>query len=194
MNDSPRENRSDQSVANQLKTNISTLEEKLKNVSIGLIVVLIIAAGLSAYFLFLLPMHTNPQYQVVRVIDGDTFEIKYKGKLTSVQLFGVNAPETDKHPSKPPEPYGEEASVYLQDLLLDDSIYIRFDEHKFDQYERVWGYVYRASDGVFVNLEVIREGYAEVDLRYPFKYKELFRDYESRAKKERIGLWEVGLR
>ena len=33
-------------------------------------------------------------YQVVRIIDGDTVEIEYEDVLTSVQLIGVNAPET----------------------------------------------------------------------------------------------------
>ncbi len=134
-------------------------------------------------------MYIDPRYDVVRIIDGDTVEIKYKGKLTSVQLFGVNAPETTVHPSKPPEPYGQEAHNYLQELLSDDSIFLRLDEHMWDQYERILGYVYRASDGVFVNLEMIREGYAKVDIRYPFKYEELFTDYESRAKNDRKGLW-----
>ena len=119
---------------------------------------------------------------MIRIIDGDTFEIQYKGKPTSVQLIGVNAPE-------PTELYSEEATMYLQEFLLDDLIYLRFDENKFDKHDRILGYVYRVSDGVFVNLEVIREGYAEVDLRYPFKYKDLFTEYESRAKKERVGLW-----
>ena len=40
-------------------------------------------------------------YQVMRIIDGDTIEIEYEGVKTSVQLIGVNAPET-VHPSKPP--------------------------------------------------------------------------------------------
>ena len=178
---------------NKLKTDNNKLKRKIKLLTISIPVLLIIA-GLSIFFLILLPIHTDPQYQVVRIIDGDTVEIKYKGKFTSVQLFGVNAPETDSHPNKSPEPLGEEASKYLQDLLLDESIYLRFDEHRFDQYERIWGYVYRVSDGIFVNLEVIREGFAKVDLRYPFKYKDLFTDYESRAKKDKKGLWGITFR
>ena len=223
LNDSPRADRPDQDAINQLKTENEQLEtdneqlktdnEQLKTdneqletdnnqlgrkIKLRTIVLsisaLIIVASISVYFLILLPIHSNPHYEVVRIIDGDTFEIKYKGKLTSVQLFGVNAPETDKHPSKPPEPYGEEAAAYLQKFLLDDLIYLRFDEHMLDQYDRILGYVYRSSDGIFVNLEVIREGYGEVDRRYPFKYEELFTDYESRAKTDRKGLWGISFR
>lgn len=175
---------------------LKQLQQRLKHVTItfAAALLIIIAACLSVYFLIGLPMHTDPQYQVVRIIDGDTVEIKYKGKLTSVQLFGINAPETTVHPSKPQEPYGREAHSYLQDLLTNDSVHLRFDEHMRDQYDRILGYVYRSSDGIFVNLEMIREGYAEVDLRYPFKYEELFTDYESRAKTDRKGLWGINFR
>ncbi len=170
----------------KLDTHNKQLERnlKLRTIVLSIAAVLILTACLLSYFLIILPMHTNPQYQVVRIIDGDTFEIQYKGKPTSVQLIGVNAPE-------PTELYSEEATMYLQEFLLDDLIHLRFDENKFDKHGRILGYVYRASDGIFVNLEVIREGYAEVDLRYPFKYKDLFMDYESRAKKDRKGLWGI---
>lgn len=184
----PTADRTDQLVLKQL-------QQRLKYVKIAFIAaLLIIAACLSIYFLILLPIHTAPRYQVVRIIDGDTVEIKYKGKLTSVQLFGVNAPEPNTTNNQPPEPYSEEATQYLQRFLLDNDVHIRYDETERDQYDRILGYVYRVSDGVFVNLEMIREGYAEVDLRYPFKYEELFTDYESRAKKEKIGLWGISFR
>lgn len=183
--DPPTADRTDQVVLKQL-------HQKLKRVTIAFIsALLVIAICLSVYFLILLPIHTDTRYQVVRIIDGDTVEIKYKGKLTSVQLFGINAPETTIHPSKPQEPYGREAHSYLQDLLLNESVYLRFDEHMRDQYERILGYVYRTSDGIFLNLEMIREGYAKVDLRYPFKYEKLFKNYESRAKTDRKGLWGI---
>ncbi len=174
---------------NQLKTDNEKLKRKLKNIAIGLIVPLLIAVGISVYFLFFQPPQNNTTYQVKRIIDGDTFEIQYKGKLTSVQLIGVNAPEPNTTNNRPPEPYSEEATKYLQEFLLDETVYFDYDQSRFDKHERILGYVYRSSDGVFVNLDMIREGYAKVDLRYPFKYEELFTDYESRAKTDRKGLW-----
>lgn len=41
---------------------------------------------------------------------------------------------------------------------------------------------------------MIREGYAEVDKRFPFKHEELFMDYESRAKADRKELWGIPVR
>ena len=174
----------------RLKTDNKNLLQKIKfRTRVLFCFAFIIAACVSVYLFILRPMYIDPRYDVVRIIDGVTVEIKYKSKLTSVQLFGVNAPETTVHPSKPPEPYGQEAHNYLKELLLDDSIFLRFDEHMRDQYDRILGYVNRSSDGVFVNLEMLREGYAKVDLRYAFKYEELFTDYESRAKADRRGMW-----
>ena len=39
-------------------------------------------------------------YRVVKIVDGDTIKIDYKGRTESVRLIGVNTPET-VHPNKP---------------------------------------------------------------------------------------------
>lgn len=127
-------------------------------------------------------------YQVLRIIDGDTVEIKYEGDRTSVQLIGVNAPET-VHPGKPVERYGKEATAFLQKLLLDKSVYLEFDGDKKDKYERLLAYVYRDSDDLFVNLEIIRQGYGQTDARFPFKYMNLFKYHESQARSGKKMMW-----
>ena len=127
-------------------------------------------------------------HQVVRIIDGDTVEIEYEGALTSVQLIGVNAPET-VHPSKPIEPYGREATAFLQKLLLYKFVYFEFDRNKRDRYDRLLTYVYRDSDDLFVNVELIRQGYGKVDDRFPFKYMKLFQYHESQARAARKRFW-----
>ena len=191
--DNPRSDRPDQDAINQLKDEIQTLENDKRNIRIKTITLFISAsiACLLAYFLIFLPMYTDPLYKVIRIIDGDTFEIEYKGKPTSVQLIGVNAPEPNTTNNQLPEAYSEEATIYLRDFLLEKTVYFVFDQSKYDKHKRILAYAYRSSDNVFVNLELIREGYAEVDLRYPFKHKELFMDYESRAKYDRKGLWGI---
>ena len=71
-------------------------------------------------------------YPVTRVVDGDTVEIRYDGKLTSVVLIGVDTPET-VHPQKPVEAFGKEASAFTQNLLLGESVYLRFDGNRTDK-------------------------------------------------------------
>ncbi|MDE0397748.1 MAG: thermonuclease family protein [Candidatus Poribacteria bacterium] len=127
-------------------------------------------------------------YQVLRIIDGDTVEIEYEGDRTSVHLIGVNAPET-VHPSKPPERFGTEATTFIQSLLLHKFVYLDFDREKKNKYDRLLAYVYRDSDDLFVNLEIIRQGYGRTDDRFPFKYMNLFKYHESQARSEKKMIW-----
>ena len=127
-------------------------------------------------------------YQVLRIIDGDTVEINYDGQAVSIRLIGVDTPET-VHPSQPVEAYGREASSFTKNLLLGESIYLRFDTENQDRYGRLLAYLYRAPDGLFVNLEVARQGYGHAYTQFPFKHMELFRHYENQARTAGKGLW-----
>ena len=127
-------------------------------------------------------------YKVVRVIDGDTVKIDYNGKATNVRLIGVDTPET-VHPNKPVEAYGKEASNFTKNLLLGESVYLRFDIDKTDKYGRLLAYLYRAPDGLFVNLEIVRQGYGHAYTQFPFKHIELFRYYGNRARTAGKGLY-----
>ncbi len=127
-------------------------------------------------------------YKVLRVIDGDTVKIDYNGKATNVRLIGVDTPET-VHPSKPVEAYGKEASNFTKNLLLGESVYLRFDIDKTDKYGRLLAYLYRAPDGLFVNLEIVRQGYGHAYTQFPFKHMELFQYYGNRARIAGKGLY-----
>jgi micrococcal nuclease len=127
---------------------------------------------------------------VLRVIDGDTIVIEQDGKPVKVRLIGVDTPET-VHPNKPVEFYGKEASRFTTNLLKGESVYLEFDQQKQDRYKRTLAYVYRAPDGLFVNLEIIRQGYGHAYTKYPFngEYMALFRHYEKQAREAQRGLW-----
>lgn len=127
-------------------------------------------------------------YPVLKVVDGDTVKIDYEGKETTVRLIGVDTPET-VHPNKPVEAFGKEASNFTKNLLLGESVYLRFDGNKTDKYGRLLAYLYRAPDGLFVNLEIVRQGYGHAYTQFPFKHMELFRTYERRAREAGKGLW-----
>ncbi len=71
-------------------------------------------------------------YPVLKVVDGDTVKIDDEGKETTVRLIGVDTPET-VHPSKPVEAFGKEASNFTKNLLLGESVYLRFDGNRTDK-------------------------------------------------------------
>ncbi|MDE0017416.1 MAG: thermonuclease family protein [Candidatus Poribacteria bacterium] len=104
--------------------------------------------------------------------------------------MGVDTPET-VHPNKPIEVYGKEASNFTKNLLLDESVYLRFDVDRTDKYGRLLAYLYRAPDGLFVNLEIVRQGYGHAYTQFPFKHIELFRYYGNRARTAGKGLYGV---
>lgn len=132
----------------------------------------------------------DPAYRVLKIIDGDTIKIDYYDKATNVRLIGVDTPET-VHPNKPVEVKGKEASNFMKNLLSGESVYLRFDAERTDIYGRLLAYLYRAPDGLFVNLEIVRQGYGHVYTAFPFKHVKLFRYYGNRARATGKGLYGV---
>lgn len=54
---------------------------------------------------------------VVKVVDGDTVEVRYPdGGEDTVRVLAIDTPET-KHPSKPVECGGPEATAFAKDPL-----------------------------------------------------------------------------
>ena len=131
--------------------------------------------------------HTHP---VIRVVDGDTVVLSLDGVKTRVRLIGIDTPET-VHPQKPVEHYGQEASTFLKNLLRGESVSLEYETEAAttDKYGRTLAYVYRAPDGLFVNAEIVRQGYGHAYTRFPFKYMEQFREYERIAREAGKGLW-----
>lgn len=132
-------------------------------------------------------------YKVMRVVDGDTIAVEIEGEQQAVRLIGVDTPET-VHPSKPVETYGKEASSFTRNLLLGESVYLKPDQGdslERDKYGRLLAYVYRAPDRLFVNAEIIRQGYGHAYTVYPFAKMDEFRVHEQAARTAGRGLWGV---
>ena len=110
----------------------------------------------------------DPAFPIEKVVDGDTVVIHRAGKSVTVRLIGVDTPET-MHPQKPAEAFGKEASAFARNLLLGESVYLLPDEKREeDRHGRLLAYLYRAPDGLFVNLEIVRQGYGRTLTRIPF--------------------------
>ena len=139
-------------------------------------------------------------YLCTRVVDGDTIVVEKIGKI---RLIGVDTPET-KHPRKPVEYFGKEASNFTKRMVEGKRVRIEYDWQRKDKYNRVLAYVYvmandvkdmpefknRASIELMVNAELIKQGYGHAYTKYPFKYLEQFRIYEKEARENKRGLWK----
>ena len=122
-------------------------------------------------------------FPVLKVIDVATVEIHYEDTPTVVKLIGVKVPEA-MHPDNSLETARAAALAFLHNLLLGESVYLHFEADAPEQ-----AYLYRAPDELFVNLEVVRQGYAQVNAQATFKHFELFVHYEERARTAEKGLW-----
>ena len=97
---------------------------------------------------------------MIEVVDGDTIDVSVGGHRERVRLIGIDTPETNK-PNTPVQCYGPEASTFTKSLLPSDvPLHLERDVVARDDYGRMLAYVYLAGDGEFVNLTIIRSGFA----------------------------------
>src|SRR5512144_114219 len=98
--------------------------------------------------------------QVVRVVDGDTIRVRLGDAVERVRYIGVDTPETVK-PGTPVQCFGKAASAFNARVVRTRTVRLVFDAERRDRYGRLLAYVYRQPDGLFVNAELVRRGYAE---------------------------------
>lgn len=132
---------------------------------------------------------------VVAVIDGDTIDVEIGGREERVRLIGIDTPET-KRPDTPVECFGPEASAFTATLLPPGTT-VRIDRDIVgrDDYGRLLGYVHLQGDdgaSTFVNLEIIRMGYARPltiapNDTYAGDFARAARDAEA----DDLGLWSA---
>ncbi len=121
---------------------------------------------------------------VKRVVDGDTIELSSGEK---VRYIGVNTPES-VDPRTPVQCFGKEASQRNKDLVEGKEVRLVADVGDKDRYGRLLRYVYVGD--TFINLELVREGYAQVDTVPPnIAHKEDFVVAQKEARENQKGLW-----
>jgi micrococcal nuclease len=138
--------------------------------------------------------HAPANVAIERVVDGDTVVLTGIGaKRETVRLIGVDTPET-KHPTKPVECYGPEASAFTKRLLPKGTAAVaKFDADapERDRYGRLLVYLW-LNDDTMVNLELIRRGYARASYFRPHDdYRRLFKATEAKAKDAGKGRWKA---
>jgi micrococcal nuclease len=103
----------------------------------------------------------TPNAVVEHVVDGDTVQVRVAGGRHTVRLIGIDTPETvDRR--RPVQCYGPEASAYTKSLLPPGTpLHLELDAEPRDVYNRLLVYVHRANDGLFVNLDLATNGYAD---------------------------------
>ena len=131
--------------------------------------------------------------RVLRVVDGDTIEVRLGGETEDVRYIGVDTPESVK-PGTPVECFALQASHFNERLVEGERVLLVFDAERRDVYGRLLAYVYLAGGGQeprdSVNAELVRRGYATTLTIAPNdSFAGLFARLERRAGAAGRGLW-----
>jgi micrococcal nuclease len=140
--------------------------QKSYSVLISLILLLVSAGGVHAW-----------EGVVVRVIDGDSMQIRRDGKIYEIRLYGIDTPEYK-------QPYSNKAKQFTRRLAYNKTVSVDID-----RYGRIVALVF--SQGKLVNRELVRAGLAWFYPKYCLE-QPLCGELESlerQARKERRGLW-----
>ncbi|NLF01441.1 MAG: thermonuclease family protein [Anaerolineales bacterium] len=141
------------------------------------------------------PPTMHPEWvpvQVVAVVDGDTIRVEAGGEVFPLRYIGIDAPELSG-PYTSEEPLGPEAHQANRDLVEGKTVYLEKDVSETDRYGRLLRYVY-LTDGIFVNAELLRLGYAQVTTFPPdVRYQSLFLEMQADAREAGRGLWSSSL-
>ena len=124
---------------------------------------------------------------VVRVVDGDTIIVRLGGRQQRLRYTGINTPES-VDPRRAVQCFGKEAATRNRELVDGKTVWLEKDVSETDQYGRLLRYV--SVDGMLVNAELIREGYARAVTFPPdVRYADHFRVLEREAREAQRGLW-----
>lgn len=121
------------------------------------------------------------QGHVVRVLDGDTMEIRNcNDKIVRIHLYGVEAPRKSQY-------FGIHSAQYFAALVHDRSVHVINVGR--DLLGRMRSLVW--IDGLSVNEEMVRAGYAWVSNPFGLSPScERWKGVQMAARESRTGLWD----
>jgi micrococcal nuclease len=125
---------------------------------------------------------------VVRVVDGDTIDVRIGGRVETVRYIGIDTPEV-RHPTKGEEPGGRQARSVNRRLAANKHVTLELDVRSRDRYGRLLAYVWVGE--TMINAELVRLGYAQVMTVPPnVRHQALFLKLQRDARDAGRGLWK----
>jgi endonuclease YncB( thermonuclease family) len=147
------------------------------------------------------PIETLPTVPAKEIVDVQAYKVVgfdenyfvtllVDGQATPVRMLGVE-PALGETPEDRPGTLPKDALRFGQSLLVNESVYVVYDSsvQQRDADGNLLAYLYRASDNLLVNLEMIRKGYGVAAEDYAFEHQELFLANEQEARRTGKGVW-----
>lgn len=125
---------------------------------------------------------------VESVVDGDTIKVRFGQRVETVRISCVDTPET-KHPSKPVQYFGAEATAYTRSQVEGATVCLEGDDAQpqRDKYGRLLAYV-RLQDGRDLGASIVAGGYGTVYTGRCSR-KDSYSALAQRAAQVGTGLW-----
>lgn len=132
---------------------------------------------------------TGP-FDVVRVVDGDTYVIATDTGDVTVRHLGIDTPETVDPRLAGPECYGQQASQAAHDLLDGQQVWLEADptQDTTDRYGRTLAHVWTGQTLVGQALATAGAAY-EYTYDTPTTHHDDYAAAEQSARHARTGLW-----
>ena len=131
--------------------------------------------------------------RVVRVIDGDTFDIDIPDALndrplTRIRLWGLDCPETGNIDHEA-EPFASEAEAFTRDMNDGKSVTLHLESHRLrGTFGRLLAHVEVEGAG-HPNIALLEAGLARTDERWPHDHLSRYARAQQIARRKKIGLW-----
>jgi endonuclease YncB( thermonuclease family) len=128
------------------------------------------------------------QYEVYRVVDGDTFVVKHGSVKLTIRMVGIDAPEASNRKHRDGQPFSRQSTQHLAGLILNKTVDVK--SYGADRNGRTLGEVF-LMNGRNVNLEMVQVGLAEVYRGKPASGLDMgpYWKAEGAAKAESRGMW-----
>lgn len=125
---------------------------------------------------------------VLRVIDGDTIDVRIGDTTERVRYLGIDTPEP--YAGTAPECYATEASAANRALVANQTVTLVRDTENRDDYNRLLRYVYVGD--TFVNAALVADGYATaLPIAPNTRHAQQLYALERQAASSTVGLWQT---
>ena len=127
------------------------------------------------FFSCTVEQHTG---RVVKVVDGDTFDLMFEEKKIRVRMFGIDSPERG-------QAFNVKAKDFTASIIAGKEVRVIIRNK--DRYGRFVCEVY-LGDSTYVNAEIVKAGYAWHFTRYSDNVE--LAELQDEARNDRRGLWQ----
>ena len=132
-------------------------------------------------------------FEVVRVVDGDTLDLRAPdgaSPVTRVRLWGVDTPEMAGAEGRgDAQPLAAEAAALSRRLAEGRTVTLLLERHQMrGRFGRLLAYV-RLPDGTLLNARLIEAGFSVADGRWNHSRHGGFERLEAEARSRGVGMW-----